>query len=116
MILTCDVPNIYAWIDKEKEQGQLLTVEQYNDYAKSGSIVVMPFLDIDLDKRKVVGHEGRHKAAALLDAEGPSARLKVAIYLKDRGHLVYYKEPNIDDKDHPQRFKKEYLSVNDIDI
>jgi hypothetical protein len=42
------------------------SVDFYNDLMNKGEILVMPFLVIDLKNATIVGHEGRHRAAALI--------------------------------------------------
>lgn len=42
------------------------SVDFYNQLMDKGEILVMPFLDIDLKTCTIVGHEGRHRAAALI--------------------------------------------------
>ena len=54
------------------------TLEEYNEFTKAGKSILMPWLDISLDGKKyggdvvkvgqVIGHEGRHRAAALVKA------------------------------------------------
>lgn len=41
-------------------------IDDYNRYADEGSNILMPFLDVS--DEKVVGHEGRHRAASLINA------------------------------------------------
>ena len=55
------------------------TVLAYNRYAKSGENILMPFLAIDQDSRKITGHEGRHRAAAM--KKGGAKTMPVAIRL-----------------------------------
>lgn len=100
-----------TWIDNEA--GDIHSVKQYNEWAKAGEIQVMPFLDVDRKTGKVVSHEGRHRAAALYKASAMST-MRVAIALRTNGYLDYYDEPNIDDYDNPARFKKVFLSTNDL--
>lgn len=42
------------------------TVDDYNRYASEGENIIMPFLVIDTERNKIVGHEGRHRAAAIV--------------------------------------------------
>lgn len=59
-------------------------LKNYNRYAKSGENILMPFLVIALSNDgasgRVVGHEGRHRAAAL-EREGTGI-IPVALILK----------------------------------
>lgn len=57
-------------------------LDVYNAAVKQGEILVMPFLVIKFDRNrgKVVGHEGRHRAAALL-AHGEN-KMIVALQLR----------------------------------
>ena len=44
-----------------------LPLHQYNKFSREKEILVAPFLRVD-HRGKVTGHEGRHRAAALLNA------------------------------------------------
>jgi hypothetical protein len=58
------------------------SLEKYNEYAENGDISVMPYLAIDLDTKKIIGHEGRHRAAALAKRHGK--KMFVALRLRSR--------------------------------
>lgn len=68
----------------------------YNRLALDGEITVMPLLEVNADLNEkgpigqVVGHEGRHRAAAVLYAGGPEAVLAVAILLRDADYGLWY--------------------------
>lgn len=96
------------WVESESTE----TIDQYNAWVRDGTIKIMPFLEVDMDTGKVKAHEGRHRAAALLKERGLD--MEVAIFLRKNGHLEYYTEPHIDDYDHPKRFAKVYLGVNEV--
>lgn len=81
--LTVTDHNVYDWIKKEIPDTK--TVEDYNSYD-----IHMPWLDIDMHTGKVVGHEGRHRAAACIKSK--VKRVPVALCLRDHGHPVYYEE------------------------
>jgi len=59
-------------------------VEQYNQWVRDGEILVSPYLNVDMHTGRVCGHEGRHRAAALIRDES-AKKMKVAVVLKDRG-------------------------------
>lgn len=42
------------------------TVSDYNEYAKTDPETITPYLRISLKDNKILGHEGRHRAVALL--------------------------------------------------
>lgn len=44
------------------------TLDQYNRWAEEGKSILMPFLHINTETQQITGHEGRHRAAALLCA------------------------------------------------
>lgn len=60
-----------------------LTLEEYNKFARSGENILPPWLDVEvsdegrLPKGKVSGHEGRHRAAALMNQK----RTKMQVFL-----------------------------------
>ena len=97
--------NVYNWIEKEIPHTKSL--DEYNSYKTQ-----MPWLDVDMETGKVVGHEGRHRAAACI--KDKCNRLPVAIILRDRGYSHYYSEPFIDDYDNPKRFKKKFVTKDDV--
>jgi hypothetical protein len=104
-------PQIEQWIEEEKpfylrKFGDWADVTKYNQLLREGKINYMPFLTVDEDTGKVVGHEGRHRAAAIIEAGGD--RMPVAIRLRDKvGNLHYY------DSD-PVSFRKTFLGLDNI--
>lgn len=77
------------------------TTDEYNEYAAKGENIIMPFLQIEDDK--VTGHEGRHRAAALL-CDDPNAVMTMAIKYRITDQN---KKEELNDKYGP--FKREYL-------
>lgn len=100
------------WMAKEKEEGATLSLEMYNELIRRGDIDDLPFLDVDRATGFVLKHEGRHRAAALIERK--TTKMLVTIFLRERGYLTYYDEPNIDNADHPQRWAKRFLGVQDV--
>lgn len=92
---------VNQWIGREASE--TFTVEQYNEFARAGKSSLMPWLDVDMHTGKVVGHEGRHRAAAC-ESEGVRW-IAVAICLRDRGYPVYY----VSDED----FNKTFMTKED---
>lgn len=43
-------------------------LDAYNAWSAQGETLIAPYLEVDMKTGKVVGHEGRHRAAALLAA------------------------------------------------
>jgi len=57
--------------------------EVFNLYALTGNDVEMPMLVIDLHEDRVVGHEGRHRAASVIREVGRrDARMYISIHLE----------------------------------
>ncbi len=82
--LTIDTAGVTSWIKEEAESTKSL--DQYNKWGQDGTIRVMPFLNIDIKSGKVLGHEGRHRAAAILNEGGKF--IPVAIFLKKDWYTV----------------------------
>lgn len=80
-----------AW-EKEISYRPVQPIEAYNRYIAEGENIIMPRLDVELGTGKVTGHEGRHRAAAVMNARG--AVLPVSIHLRDPETyaLEYYEE------------------------
>jgi hypothetical protein len=95
----------------DSENG-LFPLAQYNEWVRQREIRVMPFLRVDKTTGMVNAHEGRHRAAAVLEAGGHE--LQVAIILADRGYAEYYEEPFIEDYSNPKQFFKRYLGIQDV--
>jgi hypothetical protein len=100
--------SLLDWLKNEEQN--TLSLQEYNDLAQRGKIQVMPFLDVDMNSGKVLQHEGRHRAAALIKENAQA--MDVAIVLRESGHKIYYRQPNIDDMDHPRQYEKVFLNVN----
>lgn len=50
----------------ETIQKQCRTIDDYNRWAEEGETILMPFLSVDADSGKITGHEGRHRATAIM--------------------------------------------------
>lgn len=73
-------------------KGEKMTLEEYNEAATTGYINLAPWLTVE-ETGKVVGHEGRHRMAALYRSD-PKAFGWVAIELVGPdGYRVYKIEP-----------------------
>lgn len=108
--LELTVPGSFSvWMSEQENIGEL---QSYNEASKAGRIGIMPFLDVDIDTGTVQGHEGRHRAAAVLNAGGSD--FPVAICLRRKGYKEYYEQPFIDNLRHPKMYYKRYLGINDI--
>ena len=66
---------------------QCKTLDQYNQWAHEGESIIMPALWIK--KEKVVGHEGRHRAAALICAGHDKMPVAVRLYPQDEHEEKY---------------------------
>ena len=82
--LTTDSSSVGQWIKEEHETTKPL--DQYNEWATDGTIRVMPFLNINMQTGKVMGHEGRHRAAALMAVHGQE--MWVCVFLKKDWYTV----------------------------
>lgn len=112
--LTAEYP-VETWLRQEEEAKRTLTVEQYNEFQKNGKSIHMPWLYIAIEcddpnkNGKVVDHEGRHRAAALINAgRKDDVCFPVAIMLCEQGKWPKYRE------ELPPDYKKRYLSLEDI--
>lgn len=100
--------------DRIAEEVQPLSF--YNDLAEKGRIIIPPYLSVDIATGKVEGHEGRHRAGALLRAD-PTADMWVAIILKEEGIDRYYRSAKdwtktyLTTADIPKKFKGEFMST-----
>lgn len=81
------------------------SVAEYNQLAKDGRTIIMPFLSIAKETGRVKGHEGRHRAAALTKEAGPHAKLSVAMMVKDKNDIYRY---YVEDKER----RKTYLGID----
>lgn len=61
-----------------KVQSEAHDLAKYEKHMESGKCEVHPFLRIDVKSGQVVGHDGRHRAAAILSAD-PDAAMRVAL-------------------------------------
>ena len=75
---------LYLTTANDKDIEDIMSTAQptlvYNRAAKSGENILMPLLIVDQDAEKIVAHEGRHRAAALLKKGAKS--MPVAIKLR----------------------------------
>lgn len=109
--LELTTPGSFArWMEEEK--ADTAPLETYNEAAKAGKIIVMPFLDVDIETGTVHGHEGRHRCAALIEAGG--TELQVAITLRRKGYKEYYEQPFINEYSNPKQFYKRFLGIQDV--
>jgi hypothetical protein len=60
-------------------QSQALDLDQYNRWSLEGEIVAAPYIDVDINGR-VVSHEGRHRAAAMMKRE--YGQMPVVVYAR----------------------------------
>lgn len=109
--LTCKGDPV-LWANQEQKEGITKSLEMYNEYVRRGESDIIPFLSVDMHTGVVLEHEGRHRAAALMERR--IFDMQVAISLRDHGYLTYYVEPNIDDYSNPKRWAKRYMGVQDI--
>jgi len=71
----------------EDLQDEAEPLDFYNRLSEEGKISIAPFLRIR--DGQVTGHEGRHRAAALMNAEGQDAKMLVAIVQRGKSSLVW---------------------------
>lgn len=77
--------SVVQWIQANQKAGRLLPLDTYNQYTRERSNTQMPELFVDwgeydsIPLGRVVGHEGRHRAAAVRVAGGDA--IPVAIYV-----------------------------------
>ena len=96
--LTVTESNVFDWIERELPETK--SVADYNSYQ-----TLMPWLDVDVETGKVVGHEGRHRAAACI--KDSVKRLPVAIHLREHGSALYYRTEN-------GSLKKRFVTKDDV--
>ena len=82
------------------------SVSFYNEQAKSGNNIIAPFLQFDSITGDVNGHEGRHRAGALVK-EGVK-KMKIALYPT---HHKWFKVRNWK-TDHFENFSRFYGQFN----
>jgi len=95
-------------------KGKKIKLARYNKWAEDGDSIIPPFLRVQMSDGKVVGHEGRHRAAALYRAD-QEALMWVAIELIDEhGYAVYYEEPPYEPAKGMPRDRRRYLDQADV--
>lgn len=93
-------------------KGKKATVEDYNEAARAGYINLAPWLTVEMKSGRVVGHEGRHRMAALYRSN-PEAYGWVAFEVTNpEGYRVYYVEKPYDPE--TGRSPRHYLTVDVI--
>lgn len=111
LALTCTSAAEQRIIQDEAEP-----LEQYNAWAKSGDNILPPWLEVqishdaDVSFGKVMGHEGRHRAAACI-AAGVSL-MPVFIWAKDGRTSTYKIHPYPDDKERWHQWR--YIEPSDL--
>jgi hypothetical protein len=106
-------------------------LRDYNKWAKDGESTVMPFLRIDLaadGSGQVKAHEGRHRAAAILNAGGEWMRVGIQLRgydgyesniaraeLAQYGHHRNNSEYTLSHADLPNRVTNQYNRYWDVD-
>jgi len=53
------------------------SLSDYNQWAEEGETIVMPLLNIDVQTGQIKGHEGRHRAAALICARAKEIPISI---------------------------------------
>lgn len=91
------------------------TVDEYNAFANSGDNIIMPFLNVE--RGKVTGHEGRHRAGGLLK-ENEKANMVVAIKYRSANkeeeeqladkHGIWRVEYDVDYEDMPSSIQGQF--------
>jgi len=66
---------------QKKIMDEAKDLEQYNQFIRGGETQIPPMLKVDIKTGHVVGHEGRHRAAALI--KNGEDRMNVALILVD---------------------------------
>lgn len=116
LMLTIDAgQSLDTWLEDEREHTR--TLEEYNEFARNGKSILMPWLDVDIKTGRVLGHEGRHRAAACIHAT--VREFPVAIRLYEDRYPIYYREDTsghtwvktyLGKDDCPDQFKGQYNS------
>lgn len=111
LVLTCTSNAEQRIIEDEAK-----SVEQYNAWAKSGDNILPPWIEVQIDPEaqeplgKVLGHEGRHRAAACMKQ---NIKLMPVFIWAKKGHVSTYKiYPYPDDRERWHEWR--YLSPEDI--
>lgn len=82
----------------QEMEESVLPISKYNEYAREGENIIMPFLQVSYTQGKeakhklgkVRDHEGRHRALALIKEH--ESNMIIGIILSDRGHSMYREE------------------------
>jgi hypothetical protein len=90
------------------------SLADYNKYVSTGETIIMPFLKVEQGTGRVKGHEGRHRAGALIKELGPDVKMKVAISVSSRDGITRYYTEVRDPKTYIA--KKTFLGVDDVPI
>lgn len=98
---------------------ECLTLEEYNQFAREGKSIHMPWLEVSIDgltrsgstvkkvtPGRVLGHEGRHRAAAMV--KSGLSHMTVLFWAKERGYSEYKKASK------PGGFRDRFLTVDDL--
>jgi len=110
--------NSFGWAEMHPNDFLLLTTDDAVDlatiknsakevefYNRAGSII-HPFIGFDLKTGKLDGHEGRHRAAAVLKSGGTS--LPVALYARYDGKY----RPDVEPRHLPRVLKGQFSGVS----
>jgi hypothetical protein len=84
--LTAANPGQYPSMDHLLNKNLIKDVSFYKDPEIAKGLSVHPFLSVDKITGKVVGHEGRHRAAAVHHAGGNKFRIGIKLYPTSRGY------------------------------
>jgi len=114
-LTTSDEEHLRELLAKEPDRkGAKISLKRYNKWAEKGESIIPPFLRVRMSDGTVVGHEGRHRAAALHRAD-PDALMWVGIELIDEnGYAVYYEEPTYEPGKGIPRDRRRYLDQSDV--
>lgn len=114
-LTTSDEEHLQELISPHPDRkGDKIPLAIYNEWTEAGKSIIPPFLRVQMSDGKVVGHEGRHRAAALY-REDPDALMWVAIELIDEhGYAVYYEEPRYEPGQPSPREQRRYLDRSDV--
>lgn len=86
--------SVVQWIQANQKADRLPSLEVYNQYTRTRSNTQMPYLQLDwgeydsIPLGRVVGHEGRHRAAAVRVAGG--TEIPVGIQIVNGLHAPKY--------------------------
>ncbi len=97
------------YVDRIKNQCKKL--DEYNQWTERGESILMPFLYVDSESGQITGHEGRHRAAALICAGSNEMPVSIRIGGSEKHKEKYgYFEATYDMKfeDLPEYIRGEY--------